>query len=113
MNGPTAERWETWQARVRARARPRNSLNLSQFVSRFRLRTDRGSEFKSRGFQRLLREFDIEHSFPYVHAAMVERVQQTLQRILAFWLTENETTRYIDHFQDVINVYNSRYHRAM
>ena len=37
-----------------------------------RIRTDRGSEFKSRGFQRLMRELDIEHSFPYVHAAMVE-----------------------------------------
>ena len=37
-----------------------------------RCRSDRGTEFRSRKFQKLMQDYDIKHSFPNVHAAIVE-----------------------------------------
>ena len=43
----------------------------------------------------------------------MERVLQTIQRMVAFYLTQNETKRYVHVLDKIVDSYNSRYHRMI
>lgn len=75
--------------------------------------SDRGVEFRSRDFKRVLEDYDIMQLFPIFHAPHVERVQRTLQGMVAKYQTEHGTDRYIHILQDVIQSYNRKYHRII
>ena len=71
------------------------------------------AEFTSRQWRALMNSFNIKHRFANTHAAFVERVLQTIQKMVAFYLTENETRRYIHVLQSIVDSYNKRYHRMI
>ena len=75
--------------------------------------SDRGAEFTSRQWRALMNEFNIKHRFANTHAAFVERVLQTIQRMVAFHMTENETRSYINILDKIVDSYNARYHRMI
>lgn len=80
-----------------------------------RVLSDAGSEFTARNFQELLRRYNIKHttSTAEVKAPHVERFTATLKRLMHMYMTENETRKYIDRLNDLLDSYNSRWHRAI
>jgi transposase InsO family protein len=75
--------------------------------------SDRGAEFKSRVFRAVLRDNDIEQSFPIYHAPHIERVQQTLQNLVSKYQTEHATGRYVHVLAKLVRLYNSKFHRSI
>ena len=76
---------------------------------------DQGMEFKNKEFQKLLREYDIisYEARNDTKAAIVERFNRTFKNKMYRYLTAENTLRYIDVLQDLIESYNNTYHRSI
>ena len=81
-----------------------------------RLRTDKGQEFRSRKFNGLLTDRDIDHLYAQnteIKANYAERVINTIKSKIHRYLTYKMSDRYIDRLQDFAGNYNSTYHRTI
>lgn len=80
-----------------------------------RLLSDSGKEFTANSFQLLLKSYGIKHntSTAEIKAPHVERFTGTLKRIMHMYMTENETRKYIDQLDNLVETYNSRLHRSI
>lgn len=76
---------------------------------------DRGSEMKSAAMRRLLREKNITlmHPSSEVKAGIIERSNQSTQSLLYKYLSDNETRRWIDALDVLVETYNSRPHSSI
>ena len=76
---------------------------------------DRGSEIRNKKFLKLCEDNGIKlfHNFTSIHASYIERFNRSLKRIMYSFMTENETTRYVDHFDLLVASYNQRKHRMI
>ena len=76
---------------------------------------DRGSEMRNKEFINFCRQKKVKffHNYTSVHAAYVERFNRTFQNMLYKYLSEFETKRYVDVLDDILNSYNSKYHRMI
>jgi hypothetical protein len=76
---------------------------------------DRGNEFVNKNFINYCKQQKMTLIQPKsnVHAAYVERFNRTIQNLIYKFMTENSTNRYVDHLDDILNSYNSRYHRMI
>lgn len=76
---------------------------------------DRGTEFNNALFTNFCVNENIILKNPdaSTHAAYVERFNLTLQRLIYKYMTENETKRYIDVLQTLVETYNNRKHRMI
>lgn len=76
---------------------------------------DRGSEFVNKSFKDFCNIENIELILPKsnIHASYVERFNRTIQNLIFKFMTENSTNRYIDHLDQILLTYNSRYHRMI
>ena len=75
--------------------------------------TDRGGEFLSRAFKRLLEKYDIRlfHTQNYdVKAAMAERAIRTIKSKLYKYITANHTEKWMDALSKITDNYNNTYH---
>ena len=92
----------------------RDILQDGRFPSR--LRTDKGQEFRSRTFNALLKEKEIDHLYAQnteIKANFAERVIKTVKSRIYRYLTHKMSDRYIDHLQDFAENYNATYHRSI
>ena len=81
-----------------------------------RLRTDKGQEFRSRMFNDLLKDQNIEHLYAQnteIKANYVERVIKTTKARITRYMTYKQSYRYIDHLGDFNENYNSTFHRTI
>ena len=80
-----------------------------------KLRTDQGSEFKSKEFQNLMRAKKIHHYYAFgkMKAAVCERFNRSLKSRLAKFLTDQNTRRYISHLDQIVAGYNNSPHRTI
>jgi hypothetical protein len=81
-----------------------------------RLRTDKGQEFRSREFNELLTDRDIDHLYAQnteIKANYAERVIKTIKSKIHRYLTYKMSDRYIDRLQDFAGNYISTYHRTI
>jgi hypothetical protein len=76
------------------------------------LHTDRGTEFYSRDFQCLMKQYDINHYSTYTEkkAALVERSIRTIKEKLYKYFSLNGTYKWIDILSDIVNGYNMERH---
>jgi hypothetical protein len=76
---------------------------------------DKGTEFMNQQFKLFCEQQKIRFINPQasIHAAFVERFNRTLQILIYKYMTENETNRYIDVLQQLVNTYNNRKHRMI
>jgi len=76
---------------------------------------DKGTEFSNKLFQKFCSDEKIKFLNPQasIHAAFVERFNRTLQMLIYKFMTENETNRYIDVLQQLVESYNRRKHRMI
>ena len=80
------------------------------------LQTDKGTEFKNKEFQNLLKTKKI-HFFttenPVTKASIVERFQRTLKPRMWKYFTHYRTLRYLDILPKLLYGYNHAYHRSI
>jgi transposase InsO family protein len=76
---------------------------------------DRGTEMKNRHLIGYLQNNDIKLMHPNTEAkaAIVERVNRTLQNMIHRYMTEKKTRRYMDKLQAIVESYNNRPHRSI
>jgi len=74
---------------------------------------DGGAEFRNGQFLNFCLKENIRVFNPdtSTHGAYIERFNRTLQNITYKYMTENETYRFKDVFQDLVKTYNNRVHR--
>ena len=84
-------------------------------MSIYQLSVFRGSEFTGQHFRKLLQVYKIKQSHPKSspHAPHVERVNQTLQKLIYKYLASKEGSKYIDKLQDLVRLYNGKPHRSI
>ena len=77
--------------------------------------SDYGSEFKNATVKKLFAERGIEQRFAHgtSKASYAERANKSIQLLVFKWLTDQETTRYIDQLQNFAKSYNKRGHRSL
>ena len=77
--------------------------------------SDLGSEFRSGHFQKLLRDRNIHHFYAggSGKCTIVERFHRTLKTRIARFEHHQNTERYIDALQDIVEGYNKSYHRTI
>jgi len=81
-----------------------------------KLQTDQGKEFLNNHFQSLLKRFEIHHftsTDDQIKCAVVERLNRTLRARIYRYVFANDTHRYIDALQDIVEGYNRSFHRAI
>ena len=79
------------------------------------VQTDKGNEFLAREVQSLLASKNIEHftsNSPF-KAALVERLNRTLQGKMYKYFTARNTVRWVNALPDFITSYNAATHRAL
>jgi transposase InsO family protein len=76
---------------------------------------DRGKEFTNTLTYTFLRERNIKviHPFSEIKASIIERFNRTIQDLLYRYMTENQTLRYVDVLQRLLETYNNRGHRTL
>ena len=106
----TSEALETWLTQ----------LKEEEKKSRRRRKTflycDKGLEFNNARVRQVLARFNVQMDFAQRgpnKAAVVERVQKSLQRILFSYLSSTGKTRYIDALSALVRTYNSAKHRTL
>ena len=79
------------------------------------LRSDQGSEYKNRTFNRLLHQNKIKHLYTYYEtkANYSERVIKTLKNKIMKYLSKKETSKWFDILPDVTYGYNNSMHRSI
>ena len=77
--------------------------------------TDSGREFKNSLVAALLQSRDITQQFKSgtSKACFAERANKSLQTLIYKYLTHNQTFRYIDKLDSIVNTYNHRPHRSL
>ena len=80
------------------------------------LQTDKGTEFKNRPFQELLRREGI-HFYtsqdPVTKAAIVERFNRTIKGRIYRYMTHKNSRSYLDALQPLVKNYNASFHRSI
>lgn len=76
---------------------------------------DRGTEFTNNKVRQLCQSLGVKiiHPKSHIKAAIVERVNQTLQKLIYQYMTDRQSRRYIDVLEDLVQTYNSRSHRTL
>ena len=80
-----------------------------------KLWTDLGSEFISKDFKSFLKENNIElyHVFNEGKANVIERFNRTFGEMIQKHMTTNQTSKYIDVLQKLLDEYNNKYHTSI
>ena len=80
-----------------------------------RIRTDSGTEFKNQLVQNFFNENKIKHYVAHNEkkAAIVERVIRTIKKKINRFFSYNETNRYVNELQNMIDSYNDTFHRSI
>ena len=79
------------------------------------MRTDQGSEYKSKKFRKFLKDEGVKHIFTFYEtkANYAERVIKSIKLKIRKYLTSRETYRWIDVLDDLTYSYNNSYHRMI
>ena len=80
------------------------------------LQTDKGSEFLNVTVQNLFKQNDVHHYTSEnedIKAAVVERFNRTLKSKMWKYFTHVNTRKFIDVLDDLLDSYNSSYHRSI
>lgn len=79
------------------------------------LHTDEGKEFYNQNFQRLMKEYGINHysTFSKMKASICERLNRTILNKLWRQFNLQGTHKWLNHLQPIIDKYNSTTHRTI
>lgn len=92
---------------------------FKQIISRMKdgfgkqLMTDQGKEYVNKDFQKYLQQLGTKFVIPNNKCPHVERFNRTFQNILYKYMEEKQTNNYTDKLQDLVTLYNNKYHRII
>ena len=96
---------------------PAVSIILDQMFPRpIYCQTDRGTEYLCSQVQELFRSRNIKHYWSYndeIKASVIERFIRTLKSKMYKYFTHNNTHRWVDVLQSLVDSYNSSYHNTI
>jgi len=80
-----------------------------------KLRTDKGTEYRNRGVQRLLKREKVDHFFTQNEqkSSYAERAIKTIKSKFSHCMSRHQTHRWIDVLDSVTQSYNGSYHRSI
>jgi transposase InsO family protein len=81
-----------------------------------KLRTDQGSEFKSKYFRKLMTDNKIHHYMTHegdIKTGVAERFNRTVKGRIYKLMTASNSSRYIDKLNDIVKGYNASKHRSI
>jgi hypothetical protein len=80
-----------------------------------KLQTDKGSEFYNKDFKKILntRCISLYSTESDKKAAIAERCIKEIKKLVYRFMTMNQTNRYIDHLQALMDTYNSTFHSSI
>ena len=80
-----------------------------------KLWTDQGSEFINHNFKKLLKDNNIElhHVYNEGKANVIERFNRTLGEMIQKYMTTNQTSKYINVLENLLNEYNNKFHTSI
>ncbi|KAF4514184.1 UNVERIFIED_CONTAM: hypothetical protein B566_EDAN019354 [Ephemera danica] len=93
-----------------------NIFETGRKTKPLKLNTDKGSEFTANSVQQFLKKQNVQFyttQDPTVKAAVVERFNRTLKDRMWRYFTHKNTQRYIDQLQNLVDSYNSAYHKSI
>lgn len=110
--------WIIHQKNKRGATTLKSFKNLMQFLGDKPPKSiffDRGTEFCNALVYDYIRGLNIKlhHPNSEFKAAIVERVNRSIQDIIFKYLTENETFHFLDVMNELLRSYNERYHRTI
>ena len=91
------------------------SIIFKEYGIPIRIQSDKGKEFTSKAIKSFFKECSViffTTTNDDVKCAMVERLIRTIKQRLWIYMTENNTFRYIDILDDVLESYNNTVHSA-
>ncbi|MCG8430854.1 MAG: DDE-type integrase/transposase/recombinase, partial [Candidatus Omnitrophica bacterium] len=79
------------------------------------IETDNGKEFYNKEFRKVCENHDINHfsTTSSNKASTVERFNRTLKTLLYRYFTANNTYRWLNVLHNILQTYNSRWHRSI
>ena len=80
------------------------------------LRTDQGTEFLNKIFEKLMAKYGINHFVTLeqdIKSGVVERVNRTIKLIMYRYMSGNNTQRYLPKLPELVEQYNRRKHRSI
>lgn len=88
---------------------------LSQGRIPVTLHTDKGTEFKNKHFQKLLKDNEIHYFTPNneIKCSIIERFNRSLRGRMEKYFTSKNTTKYIDILPKLVLGYNETKHRSI
>lgn len=80
-----------------------------------KLHTDKGKEFFNKDFHAVMDKYNIKlyATESDKKAAIAERCIKEIKKLIYRYMTHNQTNRYIDVFQSLIDTYNKTYHSSI
>lgn len=80
-----------------------------------KLWTDQGSEFINHNFKKFLKDNNIElyHVYNEGKANVIERFNRTLGELIQKHMTTNQTSKYINVLDNLLNEYNNKFHTSI
>ena len=80
-----------------------------------KLRTDKGTEYRNRDVQRLLKREKVDHFFTQKEqkSSYAERAIKTIKPKLSRYMSRRQTHRWIDVLDSATQSYNGSYHRSI
>ena len=90
-----------------------NSLS-KQGLTPNKLWVDRGTEFYNKYMNNYCNKYNVHrYSTQRGKEPIVERFNRTMKEIMWKYFVENNSNRWIDIHQDIVNLYNNRFHRTL
>lgn len=87
--------------------------SMGPLPTKMTLHLDSGNEFKSKHFLKVCKDHNITLKWAMPHGFFIERFNQSIKSLLYHYLEHFETKRYIDELPNLLETYNSRYHRSI
>lgn len=80
-----------------------------------KLQTDKGTEFYNEHFKKVLNQFGIKlySTESDKKAAIAERCIKEIKKLIYRFMTANQTNRFIDQLQAIVDSYNKTYHSSI
>ena len=90
-------------------------LTLAHPLHPRRLQTGKGKKFFNSDFQALMKRYGIQHfaTESELKAAVVERVNRTIETRIWTYLSDRGTVRWVHIIQDLVDAYNPFRHRSI
>ena len=90
---------------------------ILEYTKPLKIICDNGSEFISKEFKQLMKQFNVQISYAEVNhhkkLSLIDRLSRTPREKIIKYMLMHNTSRYTDILPDIIHSYNNSYHTSI